>query len=284
MLKALNLKTIVVKVGTKVLAGRGYALDKAEIKNLVDQIAALRKDNIKIIVVSSGAIGAGMGLLKLKQRPATLSKLQACAAVGQPHLMQAYDDLFRAHGIITSQILLTREDLGDRKRYLNAKATIETLLAQGVVPIVNENDTVSVEEIKFGDNDKLASLVANQLEADLLVLLSDVDGLYRHVGGKKEIVRIVRKISADIESLARYSRDELGTGGMSSKIQAARIATSSGIPCVIANGRKKNILLDIMNGCPAATIFLAAANKAKVGNRWLLHKSHLCHIYKGAGR
>jgi glutamate 5-kinase len=275
MLKSLNLRTIVVKVGTKVLTGKGYALDKGEIKNLVDQIAALVKNRIRVVVVSSGAIVSGMGLLKLNHRPKQLSKLQACAAVGQPHLMQAYDDLFRAHGIITSQILLTRDDLSDRKRYLNAKRTMETLLGQGVVPIVNENDTISAEEIKFGDNDKLASLVANQLEADLLILLSDVDGLYRYAGRKKEIVKVVRGISAEIESLARSSRDELGTGGMRSKIQAARIATSSGVTCVIANGRKKNILLDIMNGCPAATIFLASAGKLTVGSRWLLHKNHL---------
>ncbi|MBI4335068.1 MAG: glutamate 5-kinase [Candidatus Omnitrophica bacterium] len=282
MLKKPDLKTIVVKVGTKVLTGRGYHLDRAAMKNLVGQVSAVVKKGVRVVIVSSGAIVSGAGLLKFSQRPKDLSRLQACAAVGQPHLMRAYDELFRPHGIITSQILLTREDLSDRKRYLNAKATIETLLDQGVVPIVNENDTVSVEEIKFGDNDKLASLVANQLEADLLILLSDVDGLYRYVGGKKEVVRVVRGISAEIESLARSSRDELGTGGMSSKIQAAKIAIGSGIPCVIANGKKKNTLLDIMDGCPAATIFLASADKPAASRRWLLHKNHLCHIYNGA--
>jgi len=279
MLKTLKLKIVVVKIGTKVLADKGYCLEEGRIKSLVGQVAAIKKKGIKVILVSSGAICSGMGLLGLKRRPSALSELQACAAIGQAHLMQVYNNFFKAHNILAAQILLTREDLNDRKRYLNAKATLETLLKKGVVPIVNENDTVATDEIKFGDNDKLASLVANQLEADLLVLLSDVDGLYRHIGGKKEVVRVVRKISAEIESLARFSKDELGTGGMSSKIQAARIAMSSGIPCVIANGRKKNILLDIMSGCPAATIFLASANKPSAGSRWLLHKSHLCDIH-----
>jgi len=272
MLKTLNLKTIVVKVGTKVLAGKGYTLDKSEIKNLVDQIAALAKNNIKVIVVSSGAIGAGMGLLKLKQRPAVLSKLQACAAVGQSHLMQVYDGLFRAHGILTAQILLTQEDLNDRKRYLNAKATIQTLLEEGVVPIVNENDTISTEEIKFGDNDKLSSLVANLISADLLVLLSNVDGLYRYGAKNLETtpIAVVDKITDEIESLARKGTDALGTGGMISKLQAAKVAAASGIPCIIANGRKKNILTDIVvNKKSAGTLFLPTSFKIAAKKRWL---------------
>ena len=222
-------------------------------------------------MVSSGAIGSGMGLLKLKERPKTLSKLQACAAVGQLHLMQAYDDLFRAHSLLTAQVLLTQEDLNDRQRYLNAKNTLLTLLGEGVVTIVNENDTVSTDEIKFGDNDKLSSLVANLIEADLLILLSNVDGLYKYDGAKKEkeLVSVVNKISAEIEALAQRSKDELGTGGMVSKLQAARIAASSGIPCIIANGKKERILLDIIERKKTGTLFLPSSDKLAARKRWL---------------
>lgn len=271
MLQGMSFRKIVIKIGTKVLTQKGNSLDAAQIKNLVNQIGAIVKRGTQVVMVSSGAIGSGMGLLKLKQRPKVLSELQACAAVGQPHLMQAYDDLFKANSILTAQVLLTQEDLTDRKRYLNAKATLLALLSDRVVPVVNENDTVSTDEIRFGDNDKLSSLVANLIEADLLILLSNVDGLYKYDASKKgrELVSIVDKISGEIESMARKGKDELGTGGMVSKLQAVKIATDSGIPCIIANGKKAGVLIDIMECKKTGTLFLPSSDKMAAKKRWL---------------
>lgn len=186
--------------------------------------------------------------------------------------MQVYDNFFKANNILTAQVLLTQEDLNDRKRYLNAKATLHTLLEAEAVPIVNENDTISTDEIKFGDNDKLSSLVANLIEADLLVLLSNVDGLYRYDGLKrvdKTPIAVVDKITSEIEAMAQEGSDELGTGGMSSKLQAAKIAASSGIPCVMANGRKDNILTDIIGGKAMGTLFLPTSVKMTARKSWI---------------
>ncbi|MCX5715371.1 MAG: glutamate 5-kinase [Candidatus Omnitrophica bacterium] len=270
MMKTLKLKRIVVKVGTKVLAGKD-GLDRARLKLLVAQVSAITARGIEVALVSSGAIASGMGLLGFKKKPADLSELQACAAVGQTHLMESYDNLFKAHDKLTAQILLTQDDLDDRSRYLNAKHTFLELLRRGVVPIVNENDTVSTDEIKFGDNDKLASLVASLIDADLLILLSNVDGLYRSDASSKkdEVVSVVEKITSEIESLARKSQDELGTGGMFSKIQAAKVSVKSGIPCVIANGGRENALCDVLDGKSGGTLFLPASSKLAARDCWL---------------
>ncbi len=269
MLKTINAKKVVVKIGTKVLTGKESVLDRARMKSLVDQISDIVSKNIKVVVVSSGAIGAGMKLLGFKERPKVLSKLQACAAVGQSHLMQIYNDLFKSHSLLAAQVLLTQEDLNERARYLNAKATLTTLLDEGVVPIINENDTISTDEIKFGDNDRLSSLVANLIEADLLILLSDVDGLYN---SKNELVRTVGKISDEIESMAHKSKDELGTGGMVSKLQAAKMVTNSGITCIIENGKKDNILVDIISEADrkTGTLFLPSSDRMAARKCWLL--------------
>jgi len=273
MLKSITLKTVVIKVGTKVLAGKGYRLDAARVERIVDQIRVCAKRGIRVVIVSSGAIGSGMGLLGLKKRPGPLAELQACAAIGQPHLMQVYSDLFNKHGMLAAQVLLTQEDLDDRTRYLNARHTIAALLDRGVIPVINENDTVSTEEIKFGDNDKLSSLVANLIEADLLILLSDVDGLYEAVGEAttkdKRVVARIEEISSKIEFLAQQSTDELGRGGMSSKLQAAKIAVNSGIPCIIANGTKDRVVVDIIDGKETGTLFLPAPQKLAARKRWL---------------
>lgn len=265
----IKIKKVVIKIGTKVLTGKDYGLDRARMKSLADQISVITKKGIKVVIISSGAIGSGMGILGLKQRPKALSELQACAAIGQPHLMQAYDHFFKPHDILTAQVLLTQEDLNDRKRYLNAKGTLSTLMNKGVISIINENDTVSTDEIKFGDNDKLSSLVANLIEADLLILLSNVDGLYRYAKDQKELVCSVKEISKEIESLAQKTKDELGTGGMVSKIQAARTVTASGISCVFANGAKDNVLLDIIEGKEVGTSFLPSGDKLAARKRWL---------------
>jgi glutamate 5-kinase len=195
-----------------------------------------------------------MHLLGLKSRPKTLNHLQAAAAIGQAQLMKAYDEYFKGRGRKVAQVLLTRDDFKEHKRYASVKSTIMTILEYGAVPIVNENDTVSVDEIKFGDNDTLAGLVTNLLGADLLIILSDVDGLYSHIG-KKEVIDTVEEINAGIERLACGTDKEVCVGGMATKIKAAKVVTEAGIPMVIANGKAKDILIKIANREKVGTIF-----------------------------
>ncbi|MFH1779048.1 MAG: glutamate 5-kinase [Candidatus Omnitrophota bacterium] len=263
-----NLKLVVVKVGTSVLASKTHPLKEESIRDVAGQICALLDRGIKVILVSSGAIGAGMNLLGLKVRPKTLEKLQAAAAIGQSQLMKAYEEDFKSHGKIVAQVLLTREDLEDRKRYLNAKNTIFTILDYGAIPIINENDTVSVEEIKFGDNDTLASLVTNLIGGDLLIILSDVDGLHRQ-NGKGEIIDVVKEITGEIEKLASGTTKEASIGGMVTKIKAARVVTDSGIPLIIANGKTDDILIKIIDGKRVGTLFIPKLNKMTAKKRWI---------------
>ena len=225
----------------------------------------LDKD-IRVIVVTSGAIGAGMGLLGLKKRPVKLEELQATASIGQSHLMQLYSGYFKERGYHVGQILLTQEDFNDRKRYLNIKYTIQTLLSHKTVPIINENDTISTEEIKCGDNDRLSSLVSDLCRANLLILLSDVNGL---MDEKCCVISEVREIDQRISRLTRSSRCELGTGGMASKLDAIGKATSSGIECVIANGRARNAITDIVAGKSVGTRFHASASGLLARKRWI---------------
>ncbi|MBN3038675.1 MAG: glutamate 5-kinase [Candidatus Omnitrophica bacterium] len=272
-----KLTRIVVKVGTRVLTCGDYRIDKSWIKELVAQIALLLERNIEVILVTSGAIGAGMGMLKAKTRPKLLPQQQACAAIGQSQLMKIYDTLFREHGLLTAQILLTAEDLGNRKRYLNAKNTLLTLLGyKNVVPIINENDTVSVDEIKFGDNDRLSAQVATLTHADLLIILSNVDGLYdtrpsksQHKLLKKCVISRVDKIDCEIEKVATKSLDSIGTGGMATKVQAAKMCGTSGIACIVGNGREKNILLKIVEGQDVGTLFVPKSEKLEAKKRWI---------------
>ncbi|MDB4349921.1 glutamate 5-kinase, partial [Omnitrophica bacterium] len=202
--------------------------------------------------------------------------LQACAAIGQNQLMKMYEGFFKNKGYVSAQILLTQDDLTDRKRYLNAKNTIFTLLEEGVVPIINENDTVSTDEIKFGDNDRLSSLVANLAEVDLLIMLSTVDGLCEYDRTGKRALRcigIVDRITREIENFALRQKSKTGMGGMVSKLQAAKIATSSGIPCIIANGGAKDILLKIIDGKRAGTLFLASREAISARKHWIAYTS-----------
>ncbi|MBN2097316.1 MAG: glutamate 5-kinase [Candidatus Omnitrophica bacterium] len=260
-----KIKRIVVKVGSAILTTEGLGINKAWVKSLVAQIAALvKKSNLEVILVTSGAISAGMGVLGLCARPKLLPPQQAAAAIGQGQLMKIYDSLFRAQKLLTAQILLTRDDLSSRKRYLNAKNTLLTLLNYKTVPIINENDTVSVDEIKFGDNDKLSVLVANLVQAQLLIILSDVDGLY----AKGTLVSVVEKIDSQIERLAEGTKSRLGTGGMISKLEAAKICCASGITCIVANGRTPDILLRLIKHEELGTLFLP--NKQLVAKKsWI---------------
>ena len=268
-------KRIVIKVGSMILTSKNFRLDKAWIKNLVAQIAALINKDIEVILVTSGAIGAGMGMLSLDLRPGLLPQQQAAAAIGQGQLMKIYDTFFKHHNILSAQILLTREDLSNRKRYLNAKNTLFTLLSYRAVPIINENDTVSVDEIKFGDNDKLSALVANLMQAELLIILSDVDGLYatapkrKEFRKKRDIISIVEEIGPRTEKMARVSISKLGTGGMVSKIEAAKICSTAGVSCIVANGRAPDILRRILDGENIGTLFLPKKKQLLAKKRWI---------------
>jgi glutamate 5-kinase len=265
-------KTVVVKVGTNVLTHENGRLDPSRLQALADQLQRLRAGGRKVVLVSSGAIGAGMGRLGLARRPTDLRQLQACAAVGQALLMRAYEDCLARHGIPTAQILLTAGDFDSRGRYLNARNTILTLFEYGCLPIINENDTVSVAEIRFGDNDHLAALVTNLLQAPLLILLTVVDGLYSADPGSDpsaELLITVPAIDAAIMEKAGSSKSALGSGGMRSKLRAARLATVAGESVLIANGSLPGILDTIFRGEQVGTLFLPHDRTMPAWKRWL---------------
>src|SRR5437867_2840715 len=264
--------TLVVKVGTNVLTGADGTLDPARLQSLADQVQHIRKGGRKVALVSSGAIGAGIGRLGLGKRPTDLRHLQACAAVGQSFLMRAYEECLAGHGMRTAQILLTAGDFDNRTRYLNARNTILTLFEWDCLPIINENDTVSVAEIRFGDNDHLAAMVTNLLQAPLLVLLTVVDGLYPvDPAGKPEaqVLTTVPMIDGKVMEMAGAGRSSLGTGGMRSKLRAARLATAAGESVIIANGTQPGIIEAIFAGVPAGTLFLPHGGTVPAWKRWL---------------
>ncbi len=261
-------KRIVVKVGTGVITTREGFLDMQQVGNLSRQLVELRDRDYQVVLVSSGAVGAGMGELELKKRPTTLPELQATAAVGQSKLIAAYNNSFKIHDYHAAQVLLTREDLEDRQRYLNTFNTITTLLRMSVIPVINENDTVSIEEIAFTDNDALAALVTNLLKAELLIILSSVDGLYKDLKSK-EVVGLVKEVTQEVENLAFSDKTNLGVGGMQSKLNAAKVATSSGEAVILANGRTPNILLKIMQGEAVGTLFLPCSKRLESRKRWI---------------
>ncbi len=263
---------VVVKVGTNVLADAAGHLHLTRIQELADQIERLYASGRKVVLVSSGAIGAGMGRLGLRQRPTELPQLQACAAVGQCRLMQLYQECFARHGRTVGQILLTASDFEHRQRYLNVRNTIRTLFEYGAVPIINENDTVSVAEIQFGDNDHLAALVTNLLCAPLLVLLTNVDGLYSddpQVNGQAQLMQVVPRIDASVMRLAAASRSVLGSGGMRSKLRAARLVTAAGEAVIMANGAIPSVLDRIFAAEEIGTLFLPHGGDLQARKRWL---------------
>ena len=262
----------VVKVGTNVLTDSAGRLDRPRIQSLADQLARIRAQNRQVVLVSSGAIGAGVGKLALGRWPTELPQLQACAAVGQTALMQLYQEALAPHGIHPAQILLTAGDFDSRARYLNVRHTIRTLFEYGCLPIINENDTVSVAEIKFGDNDHLAAMVTNLLRAPLLVLLTNVDGLYAddpRTNPDAKLQATVPYIDDGITGMAGTSKSQLGTGGMKSKLKAARLATAAGESVIMANGSLDNILDRIFAGEPVGTLFLPHGEGVPSWKRWL---------------
>ena len=267
-----NAETIVIKVGTNVLTRADGTLEPNQVHSLADQIFRLKQAGKKVALVSSGAIGAGMGRLGLKQRPTDLRHLQACAAVGQSFLMRAYEDSLARYGIPTAQILLTAGDFDNRTRYLNVRNTILTLFESNCLPIINENDTISVAEIRFGDNDTLAALVTNLIQAPLLILLTVVDGLYSadpNTDPTASLVHTVKQINKDVLEKAGVTKSSLGSGGMKSKLKAARLATMAGESVIMANGSIPGVLDSIFAGELIGTLFLAAKQNMTAWKRWL---------------
>ncbi len=254
-----NSKRVVIKVGTRVLTQSSGKLDEKRVAQLVEQIALLKKKGLEVIVVTSGAVGAGMGELSLSDRPHEVSELQAVAAVGQIRLMHLYHDLFNEQGCQTAQILMTSADFKDQTRHQNAKNTFSKLMDYNVVPLVNENDSVAVEEIRFGDNDHLSVFVTELVEADLLILLTVTDGLLNVDPAKEEnATRIseVKEWDSKIEAMAGDGKSELGTGGMKTKLKAAKIVTETGRGVVIADGAQPNVLVDLFEGKDIGTFFV----------------------------
>lgn len=255
-----NFKRLVIKIGSSLFSYED------SLSELCREIAKITKYK-DIVLVSSGAIFYGMKLLGLKMRPKKLNLLQATAAVGQNELMNFYRQYFKEEGLNCAQILLTWDDFNQRSRYINAKNTILSLLKMKIIPIINENDTVSTEEIKFGDNDRLSSLVANMIDADLLIILSDVEGF---LDEKRKVIRIVENISPSLEKLAKSTSKSSSVGGMISKLEAAKIAVNSGIHCIIADGRKKDILNKVIESpFETGTIFLPKEKKLVARKRWI---------------
>lgn len=264
-------RTLVVKVGTSVLSYEDDTLDLARLSALAEDIHRVRETGRRVVLVSSGAVGAGMGLLGLRQRPRDLPHLQAAAAVGQARLLRHYDDCLQKHGYHAAQLLLTAEDFENRPRYLNVRNTILTLFENGAVPIINENDTVSVEEIAFGDNDRLAALVTNLLHAPLLVILSTVDGLMDGPPDdpQSKTIPLVESWDDQLLGLATAERSKRGTGGMRTKLSAVKMATAVGENVIIANGTKSGTLMRILAGEETGTLFLAQGAAVPAWKRWI---------------
>jgi glutamate 5-kinase len=261
-------RRVVVKIGSRLLAESPAGRPAA----LADQIIELRKRGVEVVVVSSGAIAMGVRALRLEARPHDLPGLQAAAAVGQSRLMQHWEHAFAPHDVLIGQVLLTHDDLGDRRRFLSARLTLRALLDQKVVPIINENDTVAVEEIKFGDNDQLAALVSSLVSADALIILTDVDGVWDEHGKRIPVVRDVEREAAPVAGKSRT--DGVGSGGMASKVQSAKMVTRLGIPAVVAPGRDPRILCDVLAGADRGTVFLpGTAANARVSRRkhWIAY-------------
>jgi len=271
------IRRCVVKIGSALLTDRGRGLDRAAVREWVSQIAALRHRGISVVLVSSGAVAAGMQRLGYATRPHALHELQALAAVGQMGLVQVYESLFQEHSLHTAQVLLTHDDLANRERYLNARSTLRTLLDLGVVPVVNENDTVATEEIRFGDNDTLAALVANLIEAELLVILTDQAGLHDRDPRQFPDARLVSEARAGDRTLDAMAGagGALGRGGMRTKLTAAAKAARAGAATVIVSGREPRVLERVLEGAPIGTWLRPSEERLAARKRWLASQMQL---------
>lgn len=264
-------RRVIVKIGTGVLTSPGGCFDRPRFESLCASLAAVARDR-ELIVVSSGAIALGVERLGLKTRPRDIPGKQAAAAVGQSRLMRLYEDEFSAHGFVVAQVLLTHADIQSRTRYLNARRALERLLEKKAVPIINENDTVSVEELKFGDNDSLAGMAVDLAGADVLVILTDIDGVFTadpRVDPTARKLDELREVSAEVLAAAGGSRSGVGTGGMSSKLRAAIRAGESGVPTIIAPGKRERVLDELFAGEPIGTFIHAPEGRGRGRQRWI---------------
>lgn len=262
----------VVKIGSALITGDGKGLDREGLRNWVDQLADLMDAGHEIILVSSGAVAEGMSRMGWKDRPTALHELQAAAAIGQMGLVQAWESCFKRRGRHTAQVLLTHDDLSNRHRYLNARGTLLALVSHGVIPVVNENDAVANEELRFGDNDSLAALVANLVEADLMLLLTDQAGLFNadpRSHPDAELVSVTHAGAAELDAMAGASGGSLGRGGMYTKVRAARLAARSGTATVIAGGREPDVMRRLAAGEKLGTLLRAAQEPEAARKRWL---------------
>ncbi len=289
-MRELNPKRVVVKIGTNTLCGADGRVDQSYLEKVARQVMALSERNIETILVTSGAIGSGSSELGLDGKRKDVAMKQACAAVGQAAVMMAWRDAFKGYGRTVGQVLLTYGAFSDRIRYLNLKKAIEEMFRLGVVPVVNENDVISTDEIEevFGDNDKLSALVASKIDADLLILLTDVDGLYDRnpeADPDARLIRTVDEITKDIERAAGANRNERSVGGMKTKLNAAKVAMASGCNMVVANGTTENVILRIVDGEELGTLF-TAKHRYSNRERWILFAAPRgrLEIDKGAER
>lgn len=259
-----------IKVGSSVIATYKMKPRTAHLRSLVDQIIAIQNKKIEVVLVSSGAIVLGMGELNQRMRPKNLASLQAISAVGQTVLMKKYNELFSRSKGRCAQVLLTWDDFDNRTRYNNARNAFEVMFDWGIVPIVNENDTISTEEIKFGDNDKLSAMVSSLVDADLLLILSDVEGFYDRKSADKKIFQEIKEITAEIEQLATgTTKKNISKGGMTAKLDAIKIASQARIPCVIAHGETDNVLLRVLKGERIGTFFVEKEEKLLARKHWI---------------
>ncbi len=266
---AVHYRRIVVKLGTRLVNSDDTHFNQLMITALAHEIVEMSSGGREFILVSSGAIGMGMRVLGWSKRPGELSEKQACAAIGQGHLMHCYHGVFGALGRPVAQVLLTRDGLDQRSRYLNARNTLETLLSLGVLPIINENDTVSTEELGFSDNDQLSALVACKMDADLLILLSDVDGLYRNPTDPSTLIESIDELTPELTAAAGGARDRYSVGGMSTKLEAARTCLLAGLHAVIANGHAPGILTRLVEGTGRGTWFRGKQAGLSSRKRWI---------------
>jgi glutamate 5-kinase len=266
-----NAHWLVVKIGSSLITNNGLGLDRPAIENWAEQLVSLQRQGRKLVLVSSGAVAEGVARLDLQSRPRAVHMQQAAAAVGQMGLIQAYESCFARHGVHAAQILLSHEDLSNRKRYLNARSTLTTLLEMAVVPVVNENDTVATAELCFGDNDTLAALVANLINADLMIILTDQQGLFSADPRTDSEATLVRQASAEDQTLQAMAgaSSSLGRGGMLTKLSAARLAARSGTSTVIAGGREQNVLGRILAGEELGTLLTPEREPVAARKQWL---------------
>ncbi|MDD2541001.1 MAG: glutamate 5-kinase [Desulfuromonadaceae bacterium] len=269
-----TVKRVVIKIGSRVLTDSAGALDIAVIARICDEVATLRQQGLQVIIVSSGAIAAGRSELGLAAKPQTIPHKQAAAAVGQTRLMQAYETSLAPHNLKVAQVLLTSEDLGSRQRFLNARATLDALLGFGIIPIINENDTVVVDEIKFGDNDNLSALVTNVAEAHLLLILTDIEGFFSADPNTHQdaiLIPLIKGITREVERAAGGSGSAVGTGGMATKVAAAKKAGKNGVATIMVSGKLSGIIVSALQGREVGTLFLPSTIGMNRRKHWIAY-------------